>query len=414
MNSLRRQQGLVGSISPVQFKYRANEALYKTLDRAETQFPQAHSGAVNSLAVDSLEQRFLLTGGGDASLKIWDLGETVVDSVGDTKYKCLEEIPRKDGHSFGVSHVQWWPFDNGLFVSSSFDNTVKVWDANVLAEAYSFNLENKIYNFDISSLGDHSLVATAADHPYVRLLDLRTTSSSHTLVAHSGKVLSVKWSPRSAHELASAGSDGTVRLWDIRRANACVESLDMGRTSEQPSRTPMQYRKAHRASVNGLCWFPAGDFLVSSGNDEKIRVWGMRSPGDSSAGGRNMLVNFGPLVRNRFLQTLDPCLSPSSDLQTPYLFFPSDNGELFMFQAVDGKIVKRLTPPSTRTTSSSIRTACIIPRGPGHLQFLSGALDGSITVWSPNVAVEPEQKDVELLGEKKPTVLDDIWKSIHF
>lgn len=35
-------------------------------------------------------------------------------------------------HMFSVETVQWYPYDTGMFVSSSFDKTMKVWDTETL------------------------------------------------------------------------------------------------------------------------------------------------------------------------------------------------------------------------------------------------------------------------------------------
>lgn len=35
-------------------------------------------------------------------------------------------------HKFSVETVQWYPYDTGMFVSSSFDKTMKVWDTETL------------------------------------------------------------------------------------------------------------------------------------------------------------------------------------------------------------------------------------------------------------------------------------------
>ena len=40
------------------------------------------------------------------------------------------ERSHPDCHKFSVSAVEWYPVDNGIFVSGAFDAQVKVWDAN--------------------------------------------------------------------------------------------------------------------------------------------------------------------------------------------------------------------------------------------------------------------------------------------
>lgn len=37
-----------------------------------------------------------------------------------------------DAHKFSVETVQWYPHDTGMFTSSSFDKTLKIWDTNTL------------------------------------------------------------------------------------------------------------------------------------------------------------------------------------------------------------------------------------------------------------------------------------------
>lgn len=37
-----------------------------------------------------------------------------------------------DVHKYSVETVQWYPHDTGMFTSSSFDKTLKVWDTNTL------------------------------------------------------------------------------------------------------------------------------------------------------------------------------------------------------------------------------------------------------------------------------------------
>lgn len=206
----------LGNITPLKFaniitdNYYSSQ-LYQTAKYDV--FPSnCHKNAlVNCLSLESVDYRFLLSGSGDSSIKLWDLHqqeqirtENEVDAKLNkihhprrfdtfdydnpvTAFANVAIMPAREFHKFGVSALEWWPFDTGLFVSSSFDHSVKVWDTNELVPVYSFNLNNRVYSIDVS--GENSLIATASDQPFIRLLDMRSTSSAHTLKGHKGKTL---------------------------------------------------------------------------------------------------------------------------------------------------------------------------------------------------------------------------------
>lgn len=87
--------------------------------------PEFHTpnvGAINCIAIDSLDQsQFLLAGGADSSLTIYDLASyTTIDlnkgreevTLGPDYakgFECITRVPRGHAHRFGVSCVQWWP-----------------------------------------------------------------------------------------------------------------------------------------------------------------------------------------------------------------------------------------------------------------------------------------------------------------
>lgn len=413
MDRINNRLHAYGIIDDYTYKQRRNHDLLNRIDLNKSLgFPKVHVGAVNWLSIDAQSQRYMLSAGADSSIHMWDLDdakEPQVDgpdvAVSHSKKHHLEfpEIgtiarDKKKGHTFGVSAIQWWPFDNGMFMSSSFDGTLKVWDTDSLSEAYNFNMDTRVYSFDICSVpGSSALVATACDHPFIRLIDLRSTSSAHTLTGHSGKVICTKWSPINEHILASGGTDGSLRLWDIRQSRACVCQLDFNRMdlefrppgsisggkgshsvrSIESLRSKYQLPKAHRGAVNDLLWSPRGDFIISTGNDDKIRVWSLYPPD-----GRCMAINFGPLVRNKFPQTLGPCMVPMKQSEQPTIMFPSDSGEILLLNASNGTLVKRLS-----RGRNVQRSTCIVGQGSETFRYFSGALDGTISVWSPDTSV---------------------------
>ena len=221
-------------------------------------------GPVTCLDVERRDERLLVTGGLDASVCLWDLEQRASPEAatwagteaathaalasgqrppgdapppppppGPRVVKPLVRIgkSRKDDffapHAVAVSSVQWYSIDSGAFVSGGMDGLVKLWDAEAAAVVCSIKVGAHVYAARMPSLAlSHCLVAVGGDQSDVKLVDLRARAASHTLVGHASAVWDVAWSPSCEWTLATGGADHGVRLWDIRRANACVATLD--------------------------------------------------------------------------------------------------------------------------------------------------------------------------------------------
>ncbi|EFX02653.1 WD repeat protein [Grosmannia clavigera kw1407] len=343
----------------------------------------AHQSGVNALALERFDGRILVSGGSDATIRIWDL-EQRDQAAPEYEFRPVAQISRagisqqdtslrrqqpavsrgplsrsasSDGHRFGVTHLSFYPFDSAAFLSSSYDQTLKLWATDLARLSGSFDLSSKIYSHAISPIADHLLVACATQHPAVRLVDLRSGAAVQSLVAPgqvAGAVLSVAWSPRHEHVLASGAVDGSVRIWDVRLASSLVALLDQEDSLGLSSRTgndndgrmpvvsaPYERgirlsAKAHTGPVNGLTWTDDGAYIVSAGHDRRIRVW-------DAATGANTLVSFGPSVRNGGLTSVSMVVSPTG-LTPPkkeLLFWPNES-EILVFGLHDGSIVTRL------------------------------------------------------------------------
>ncbi|KAI5953283.1 hypothetical protein KGF54_002654 [Candida jiufengensis] len=401
----------LGTITPLQFRNIITENYYSSLINQTAKYDVFpinchHNSNINSLSLEKNDYRFLLSGCGDSSIKLWDLNsQDVVREENEidkrlnrthnpekfdnfdydnpvSVYQNVATIPRREFHKFGISNLQWWPYDTGMFVSSSFDHTVKIWDTNELQPVHTFNLNNRVYSIDVC--GENSLIATASDQPFIRILDMKSTSSAHTLSGHKGKTLSVKWHPTNPNLLASGGYDGEVRIWDIRRSKSLLCRLDMLRTNTSQTNTgginenlTQNSIKAHSGPVNGLVWEESGTILYTAGNDDKVRVWDMVS---TSYPPINKLINFGPLTRNKYPQTIPILLNPKGETNLQYLLFPSENGEILIYRTIDGKLVNRLSRKGTKNIG---RTTSMCNGGPFTAKYFAGTNDGEIIQWSP-------------------------------
>ncbi|OCK82455.1 WD40 repeat-like protein [Lepidopterella palustris CBS 459.81] len=388
----------------------------------------AHASGVNAITIDKFEGRYLLSGGADSSITIWDL-ESSLSTRGAT-YVPLSSVHRTSKeHKFGITQLIFYPFDSLAFLSSSYDHTVKLYSSETLSQSASFDLDSVVYTIALSPIASHLLVACATQHPAVRLVDLRSGARTHSLAGHNGAVLSVAWSPTLEHILASGSTDGTVRFWDIRRGSGDIGGLDMedslgiigrdGFGAEAPRRCN---GKAHAGAVNGLVWTEDGRHLVSAGHDERVRVW-------DTTTGANTLASFGPLVRNSHLSSLIPLLAPSAlvPAEKDVMFYPNEH-EILMYELFEGEMVKRLRRPSrpaggARGGGRNVRNRITALAWRAHdVEFYSAHSDGSIGAWMPRSAedVIADEEEREGVGgedenesrKRKREVLEDVYRDL--
>ncbi|CAI9536397.1 unnamed protein product [Staurois parvus] len=250
-----------------------------------------HENGINALDIEPVEGRYMLSGGSDGIIVIYDLENLSKKPSYTCRALCKVGKGHPDVHKFSVETVHWYPHDTGIFTSSSFDKTLKIWDTNSLKLAEVFQFDGTVYSHHISPLATkHSLIAVGTKNPKVQLCDLKSGSCSHILQGHRGEVLSVCWSPRYDFILATASADSRVKLWDVRKATGCLLTLDQynGEKSKSSSEAA---NTAHNGRVNGLCFTSDGLHLLTLGTDNRMRLW-------NSATGENTLVNYGKVSNN--------------------------------------------------------------------------------------------------------------------
>lgn len=407
----------------------------------------------------------LLSGGSDATIKLWDLEQCGNPNYAHT-YKPIGTIKRsEDGvaaHKFGITQLSFFPVDPDAFLSSSYDQTLKLWATEGAQLSGNWNLGSKMYTHAVSPVADHLLVACGLAHPAVRLVDLRSNAAVKTLVAPGqisggGAVLALAWSPRHEHILASGTLDGAVRIWDIRRASSLLGLLDQedslgifgrGLNAGPHGSNPFDrgYRisaKAHSGPVNSLTWSDDGSYIVSAGHDRRIRVW-------DAATGANTLASFGPGIKNGQLANMPMFVTPVG-LMPPkkeLLFWPNET-EILVMELHEGTTVARLRSPgsqfagvkTSRAGERSVhnRITSIVWRGagghggdgsmglvPGGTNasggVYSGQTDGQIRAWIPKmletngVDEDEDEADVVELSEhgqkRKATAIDDAMRTM--
>ena len=422
---------------------------------------RAHGAGVSGLALDKFNGRILVSGGSEGSIKIWDL-EQVAMPAQRHAFRPVSVIPRtpserpgavrtsgtrgSGGHTHGITHLAFYPFDSEAFLSSSYDKKLKLWATRRAALTAEFDLNATIYSHATSPVADHLMVACATQHSNVRLVDLKSGSAVQALVSHGGPVLCTSWSPRHEYVLASGHADGKVRIWDIRRAGGVIAQLDqedslgvMHRYQHAASsgNDVPRFRaaaQAHDEAVNGLQWTDNGQYIVSSGLDRRIRVW-------DAATGANTLASFGSLVQNQHAKTATMLITPSGLSASREILVWANDQEILLLDLHNGNIVTRLRSPGTTNPVSSRgsreigrnRITTVVWRGAGGGgrqtgpvmgggnsigAIYSAHLDGQIRAWMPQIAGDDEVDEEEIVDEseevklKKRKAVDSAYRSL--
>ena len=311
-------------------------------------------------------------------------------------------------HQNGITHLSFFPSELDTFFSSSYDHTVKIWSTESLTVAESYNLDAVVYSHDVSPIAGYKLIACATQSPLVRLVDPLKGNFSHALAGHQGAVLSVAWSPRNEKLLASGGSDGVVRLWDIRKAAASLGVLDLDDAlGFQESGRPRDHGKSHAGACNGVRWSEDGEYIITVGRDEQVRVWDANT-------GANTLTHFGPMLKNQHSATLLPLIIPSyvSTVGQRLMIYPNGE-ELLMCDMLEGTLLKRLQVSGTVKAPQDLvkgrrnihqRITALAFRA-SHVEIYTAHLDGFIRLWAPRTL---EDVDLDEEGAREARQADNV------
>ena len=175
-----------------------------------------HEGPVLCCCCAGVEtgDRWLVTGSGDCTIRLWKMSMDVGGVSGDGVIAAPTAVFR--GHTDTVRSVAYIP-SLSMLVSGSHDTFVKVWtlDGTCLQTMEGHGA----LVFSVAASPDGTMVASGSEDNTVRVWGLDGTCKQ--VIRHPGCVWAVAFLPNG--DLATGCADGTVRVWstdDSRAAGA--------------------------------------------------------------------------------------------------------------------------------------------------------------------------------------------------
>ena len=337
------------------------------------------SQSISRIDIDKHVHNFVLTGNDGGTISLYNFANKIDGGK-------FYPIKRMQAHDSIITHVQWYPADNGAFISSSLDGSLLVWDASSLCTAGAFEVEDKIFCAQMRVDAAHNMIAVGTNKPDVRLCDLNSGSFCQVL-RHGSPVYALDWSPQGAHILATGTMDGSVKVWDIRQSGyGPLISFDwqqdhtlakrsftgQGLNSfhfQSNSRSFEVVTRAHVASILSIKYSTCGNYLLTIGKDKLIRRWSSHD---------------GYLYDNQYDVE---CLKANLPYQTEIvrigntseydILMVPDNNKNVVMQDVHSNSSK----PFHILKGHMNAVKSIAYRNNSMYQVLSGSTDGMILVW---------------------------------
>ena len=202
---------------------------------------KGHNGPVECLSALPIDN-LIASGGWDHKIRLWDTSNgSLVATI--------------HGHKAWVISLHGAP-EEASMVSASDDGTVREWDLKLVRERTClFETDTMLKSVRYSPCGRY--IAVAGWNGSVWMLN-RTGEVIWTQVgAHTSHIWRICFAP-NGHVVATAGDDGTIRLWNVRTGN-CVCVLTGVATG-----------------VESIDFSPGGNRLYSAGFDG-VRSWDVKT-----------------------------------------------------------------------------------------------------------------------------------------
>lgn len=233
-----------------------------------------HDGEINRARYMPQNPNVIATKSPSSDVFVFDY--TKHPSKPDPSGKCEPQF-KLTGHTMEGYGLDWNQNKQGYLLSASDDKTICLWDVEaaptngneIKAQSIYTSHEGVVEDVQWHKLHD-ALFGSVSDDKHVMIWDLRTNTTSkprHKFQAHAAEVNSLAFNPYSEFTLATASSDTTVALWDLRNLKVKLHSFE-----------------SHTDEVMMIQWHPQVESVIGSiASDRRLHVWDLSKIGEEQS-----------------------------------------------------------------------------------------------------------------------------------
>ena len=181
-------------------------------------------------------------------------------------------VIREEGercHRAGVNSLQ---YDHNLkrLYSAGRDSIIRIWNVQNHKEPYLQSMEHHTdwVNDIVLCCGGKNIISASSDTT-VKVWNAHKGFCMSTLRTHKDYVKALAYA-KDREQVASAGLDKAIFLWDVNTLTALTASNNTVTTSSL---------NGNKDSIYSLAMTPAGTVIVSGSTEKVLRVWDPRSCG---------------------------------------------------------------------------------------------------------------------------------------